>query len=93
LDGLPQYYDPKDFQATNSGASYQSCKFQVGLAAWGLNDVIQEESPQGEGDGKGPVVRSFLIHPGVVAGNMLKEMSAFDLHAPFPRSALTTCFS
>ena len=71
IDGLPHYYDPDDPESADSGHSYQSSKFSCGLVAWGLNDAIAAHP-----DADVRRIRSFLVHPGVVAGNMFREIRA-----------------
>ena len=71
LDGTPQYYDPSDPYAVDSGYSYQSAKFQVSLVAWGFNAVISREQ-----DHDARRIRSFAVNPGVVAGNMFYDICA-----------------
>jgi 3-keto steroid reductase len=75
LDGLPQYYDPEDPQAVDSGCSYQSTKFECALLAWAFNDLLKER----EQAQQRVRVRSFVVHPGVVAGNMFRDIRASAL--------------
>ena len=75
LDGLPEYYDPANHQAIDTGYSYQSTKFQVALTAWAFNDVIERYEKENGQEQKH--ARSFIVHPGVTAGNMFTEIGQF----------------
>ncbi|GAA95397.1 uncharacterized protein L969DRAFT_15318 [Mixia osmundae IAM 14324] len=74
LDGLPEFYDPKTYQAIEGGKAYQSTKFQIGLLAWAFNALIKAEAR-----GHPVRTRSYLCHPGVVAGNMFYDLLGWFL--------------
>jgi len=75
MDGLPGYFDPKDPQAIDSLAAYQSAKYCVGLVATRLNNYIQEVYPPSEDQ----EIKSILIQPGIIAGNMFTEIIGYWL--------------
>jgi hypothetical protein len=67
--------DPKDPQAVESLSAYQSAKYCVGLVATRFNNYIQGVYPPAEDQ----EIKSILIHPGILAGNMFTEIIGYWL--------------
>jgi len=75
MDGLPGYFNPEDPQALESLSAYQSAKYCVGLMATRFDRYIQEVCPITEGQ----EIKSILVHPGILAGNMFTEIIGYWL--------------
>lgn len=81
IDGTPHYFDPSDPQALKHAHSYQSAKFECALVGYGLNSVIAREADE-QGDPALARIRSFVVEPGVVAGDMFRELRASAITGP-----------
>ena len=79
LDGLPEKYDREDYQAMKNSFSYHATKFQSSLVAWGFNEKIAEYEAENVQEAQGKHVRSFLVHPGVVAVRLEHSKDALSL--------------
>lgn len=69
----PTYYSSQDPMALETEHSYSSTKYQAMLLAWHFNTLISQHPSPGKSQAQ---PKSFVVEPGVVATDMMKETCA-----------------